>query len=304
MASNNNVMNPLSYPNDQSFGTGAMDTSTENDNFEAQGARKPWLKRPGGAIVKVAPDVKRRRRNYQAKKLMIPKNPLMILNELKPGLPYNISEKSENNQTVFVVSVEIDGSTFLGQAPSKKLAQQEAAESALRGLYFDKLMDQLVKKEDEDTPMKEEDSQTDAVKNQVPEDDTPWSSLASLAMFKLAALWQGSTKPFGLVTSQNSSLNQGKIPSNPSENSTLSPCPKGKLPSNAAEVNPVMLLHQISPQSKFTEQARDVRNGATVFTLTVDFNGQYFCGSATNKKTAKKICAKAALQSYGVEYTD
>lgn len=57
--------------------------------------------------MKVAPDVKRRRRNYQAKKLMIPKNPLMILNELKPGLPYNISEKNENNQTVFVVSVEV-----------------------------------------------------------------------------------------------------------------------------------------------------------------------------------------------------
>lgn len=94
-----------------------------------------------------------------------------------------------------------------------------------------------------------------------------------------------------------------------------------------------MLLNQISPQSKFTEHARDVRNGLTVFTLAVDFNGQAYIGSgkvtiqfkydlqkcswifliilflyfyltATKKKAAKKICAKSALKSLGVEYDD
>lgn len=63
------------------------------------------------------------------------------------------------------------------------------------------------------------------------------------------------------------------------QNTTPNPCFKGKLPPNAHEVDPVMLLYQISPNSKFTEQERDVRNGATVFTLTVDFHGQVFCGS-------------------------
>ena len=54
---------------------------------------------------------------------------------------------------------------------------------------------------------------------------------------------------------------------------------KAKLPSNASEVDPVMLLNQISPCSKFVEMSRDVRNGATVFTLSVDFNGASYVGS-------------------------
>lgn len=146
---------------------------------------------------------------------------------------------------------QIDGQTFSGQAQSKKLAQQDAAESALRGLYFDKLIDQLVKKEGKayncqfDTvcrkicftafwfpvlqmktlqwrrkTVRSERNinnkilkrrgyylilfsiQADGVLKSHPEDDTPWSSLASLAMFKLAAMWQSSTKPLAPVTTQ------------------------------------------------------------------------------------------------------
>lgn len=54
---------------------------------------------------------------------------------------------------------------------------------------------------------------------------------------------------------------------------------KAKLPSNASDVDPVMLLNQINPCSKFVEMSRDVRNGATVFTISVDFNGASYVGS-------------------------
>lgn len=48
----NNVVVPMAFSTEQNFPvTNSMDTSTvENENFDAQAARKPWLKRPGAAI--------------------------------------------------------------------------------------------------------------------------------------------------------------------------------------------------------------------------------------------------------------
>lgn len=55
-----------------------------------------------------------------------------------------------------------------------------------------------------------------------------------------------------------------------------------------------MLLYQLSPTSKFSEQERDVRNGATVFTLTVDFMGQVFYGSGKSCITFSQEAKEAA----------
>ena len=40
----------------------------------------------------------------------------------------------------------MEGQTFSGQGLNKKQAQAEAAEAVLRGIYFNKLIDQLAKK--------------------------------------------------------------------------------------------------------------------------------------------------------------
>ncbi|KAK3929314.1 Double-stranded RNA-specific editase 1 [Frankliniella fusca] len=284
----------------------------ENGDGSDQTPKKPWMKRAGAPITKVAPDVKRRRRNYQAKKLLAPKNPLMVLNELRPGLPFTFLDRSNgSSQPHFIATVEIDAKTFSGQGISKKQAQQDAAENALKGLFFDKLVDQLMKKEEGDVEMKDvnqsfNDSEIDGKTQSHPEDDTPWSALASFAMFKLVTLWQNSESKNSASTfttesiSPLSAFNQ-QIPLQQSQPMAGA---LGKLPPNPTEIDPVMLLNQISPFSKFTELERDVRDGSTVFTLTVEFNGQSFSGSATKKKTAKKICAKNALKSYGVQYPD
>ncbi|XP_026281926.1 double-stranded RNA-specific editase B2 [Frankliniella occidentalis] len=307
-------MNPF-YQQSQNLPGLKMDSvETENSDGSDAAIRKPWMKRPGAPITKVAPDVKRRRKNYQAKKLLAPKNPLMVLNELKPGLPFTILDKSNgSSQPNFIASVEIDGRTFSGQGISKKQAQQDAAENALKGLFFDKLVDQLMKKDDGDVEMKDvnqtsvkTDVPADPKPQTIPEDDTPWSSLASFAMFKLVNLWQNAD-----MKSSGHSISSESIPALSAFNQfPIQPQPQinvgalGKLPPNPSEIDPVMLLNQISPFSKFTELERDVRDGSTVFTLTVEFNGQSFSGSASKKKLAKKICAKNALKSYGVVYAD
>lgn len=302
---------PIPAPSSESNVKMEVITVNDNGNSEEQTApRKPWMKRAGGPIVKVAPEVKRRRKNYQARKLLMPKNPLMILNELKPAAVFNFLEKSKEGSPTssFEAIIEVDGLTFSALGQSKKQAQQEAAETCLRSLYFDKLLDQLMKKDgnqgaseksvEGDAEMKDAnaptDDQTDGAtkSHQIPEDDTPWSGLASLAMYKLVSFWHS---PCNIGV--QSSLLTKPVPD--------SPAPVvGKVPPNPTQMDPVMVLNQMSPHSKFTEETRDVRSGATVFTISVNFNGSKYFGQATKKRLAKKICAKAALETVGIKYSD
>ncbi|KAG8432659.1 hypothetical protein GDO86_017048 [Hymenochirus boettgeri] len=64
------------------------------------------------------------------------KNPVMILNELRPGLKYEfISESGESHAKNFVMSVTVDNQTFEGSGRNKKLAKARAAQSALAALF-------------------------------------------------------------------------------------------------------------------------------------------------------------------------
>lgn len=64
------------------------------------------------------------------------KNPVMLLNELKPGLKYEVEECGDSPATKrFVMTVSIDNHTFEGSGASKKLAKQACARMALTTLY-------------------------------------------------------------------------------------------------------------------------------------------------------------------------
>ncbi|KAM9844972.1 double-stranded RNA-specific editase B2-like [Aulostomus maculatus] len=61
------------------------------------------------------------------------KNPLVHLNELRPGLHYEVVSKTGLlHAPVFSVGVEVNGVHFEGQGPTKKQAKMRAAEVALR----------------------------------------------------------------------------------------------------------------------------------------------------------------------------
>ncbi|XP_075407014.1 double-stranded RNA-specific editase B2 [Tenrec ecaudatus] len=62
-----------------------------------------------------------------------PKNALVQLHELKPGLQYTmVSQTGPVHAPVFAVAVEVNGLTFEGTGPTKKKAKMRAAELALR----------------------------------------------------------------------------------------------------------------------------------------------------------------------------
>uniref|UniRef100_A0A671SDH5 Double-stranded RNA-specific editase 1-like n=1 Tax=Sinocyclocheilus anshuiensis TaxID=1608454 RepID=A0A671SDH5_9TELE len=64
---------------------------------------------------------------------VLPKNALMQLNEIKPGLQYKLlSQTGPVHAPVFIMTVEVNGQLFEGSGPTKKKAKLNAAEKALR----------------------------------------------------------------------------------------------------------------------------------------------------------------------------
>uniref|UniRef100_A0A8B9KJG1 DRBM domain-containing protein n=1 Tax=Astyanax mexicanus TaxID=7994 RepID=A0A8B9KJG1_ASTMX len=64
-----------------------------------------------------------------------PKNALVQLNELRPGLQYRtVSQTGPVHAPLFSIAVEVNGLTFEGTGPTKKKAKMQAAELALRSL--------------------------------------------------------------------------------------------------------------------------------------------------------------------------
>uniref|UniRef100_A0A668AZD2 Adenosine deaminase RNA specific B2 (inactive) n=1 Tax=Myripristis murdjan TaxID=586833 RepID=A0A668AZD2_9TELE len=62
-----------------------------------------------------------------------PKNALVQLNELRPGLQYRmVSQTGPVHAPIFSIAVEVNGLTFEGTGPTKKKAKMRAAELALR----------------------------------------------------------------------------------------------------------------------------------------------------------------------------
>ncbi|KAM4706301.1 double-stranded RNA-specific editase B2 [Rhinophrynus dorsalis] len=65
------------------------------------------------------------------------KNPVVMLNELRPGLRYVCLSETVEKQRIkhFVMAMRVDGRTFEGTGRSKKMAKAEAAQAALQTLF-------------------------------------------------------------------------------------------------------------------------------------------------------------------------
>lgn len=64
---------------------------------------------------------------------VMPKNALVQLNELKPGLQYKVvSQTGPVHAPIFAIAVEVNGFLFEGTGPTKKKAKMRAAEMALQ----------------------------------------------------------------------------------------------------------------------------------------------------------------------------
>lgn len=273
---------------------------------------KPWKKHKA-ATFKVNKLLKRRRQNARFRKLLIPKNAIMVLNELQPGISFEADEQMNAfSQLVYTVKINVDGATYTGEGSSKAAAKAAAAELAVKGLILKKITESGIKRatsasaeaveEDMDTASGDDVSEKGSINGRrpIPEDEVPWGSLASFALFKLFADWkaQGTNIPPSISSPQ---LTPKPIPKVAGSKPATAPM-KGNIPDNPETLHPVTLVGRLYPGTLFSEISREGHAPHLTFCIGATVNGVQYTGTARNKKEAKKNCAIEILKAANIPY--
>ncbi|XP_036120323.1 double-stranded RNA-specific editase B2 [Molossus molossus] len=208
---------------------------------------------------------------------MAPKNALVQLHELRPGLQYRIvSQTGPVHAPVFAVAVEVNGLTFEGTGPTKKKAKMRAAELALRSfVQFPNACQAHLAMGSSASPC------TDFTSDQADFPDTLFKQFEPVAP---------------------SVAFPGRRPAEPE---LLSPaCRRGQLLRHTLDLvapgerNPVVVLNQLRAGLRYvclSEPADKQRPRSFIMAVSVD--GRTFEGSGRSKKLAKGQAAQAALQA-------
>uniref|UniRef100_A0A8C6XB12 Adenosine deaminase RNA specific B1 n=1 Tax=Naja naja TaxID=35670 RepID=A0A8C6XB12_NAJNA len=218
---------------------------------------------------------------------VLPKNALMQLNEIKPGLQYKLlSQTGPVHAPIFVMAVEVNGQLFEGSGPTKKKAKLHAAEKALRSFV------QFPNASEAHLAMGRTLSiNTDFTSDQADFSDTLFNGFENPVQsdhsFYLESNGDGSftsNADFSLSSVVTSSFIQSSLPT-PSPYASTS----GK--------NPVMILNELRPGLKYEFISESGESHAKNFVMAVSVDGQTFEGSGRNKKLAKARAAQSALAS-------
>ncbi len=214
----------------------------------------------------------------------LPKNALMQLNELKPGLEYKLENQSGPvHAPVFVMSVEVNGQSFVGEGSTKKKAKLIAAEKALASFV------QL--------PNASEAHQ--ALGRQIQTGDFTSDSAADVN----SSLFNN-FDPSSAAKGGDGGEQKGVNGSGGAGNQGTTPLAQRPLPSQPAGKNPVMILNEIRPGTKYEFVSETGESHSKCFVMSVTVDTETFQGSGRNKKMAKARAAQAALQKiFNLEFT-
>ncbi|GLV32982.1 DISCO Interacting Protein 1 [Carabus blaptoides fortunei] len=294
---------------------------------EADLKKKPFFRTT--KTGKISRKERRGRRNQRLRKILQPKNPLMVLNELVGGHKFTVLEKDKLptdqyylEPDMFLASVLIDGVEHVGYGKNKAAAKSAAAEVALKHLILTKLRnvsnklsntttttssvaassstivaDTGLMECDGDVSMSsagEADSETGSA---CPDDeDISWLPIASFAMYKLFSSWDTA----GILDEQQ--VQDVRAPVN--TGTPVAKRPAKELPLNPHLMNPVMLLNQMKPGTTYEDVAKEGNSPYTIFTVRTTVDGHEFYGKGGNKKMARKNCAYAACSKlFGLHYS-
>jgi hypothetical protein len=168
---------------------------------------------------------------------------------------------------------------------SKPLARQNAAENALKALLLEKMTAASMKARIDAESEVQANSSLDGAKEEnnddnnamdiSTEDEIPWSSLASFALYKLFLEWhnQGTSVPVprpGLPSTKGIKKENTNTPKTPVQK---------ELPPNPTNIHPVMLLNQMRPGLTYVELNRVGNPPNTMFTLAVEVDGVEYSGT-------------------------
>lgn len=217
---------------------------------------------------------------------VLPKNALMQLNEIRPGLQYRLlSQTGPIHAPVFVMTVEVNGQLFEGSGPTKKKAKLTAAEKALRSFVQFSNASVAHVALGRTPPV-----YTDFTSDWADVQNVLFNTFESSAVddsFYFASSGTG----FPLLPSPIPNLIQAPLPA---AHPTFVSLTSGK--------NPVMILNELRPRLKYDFVSESGESHAKNFVVTVTVDSLVFQGSGRNKRLAKSRAAQAALSAlYNVQ---
>lgn len=251
--------------NKSSAGCGRKRSLKESNNGHAHSTYRPKKRKVPGHVL--------------------PKNALMQLNEMKPGLQYKLlSQTGPVHAPVFVITVEVNGQLFEGSGHTKKKAKMIAAEKALH------LLVQSSNTSEANTTT----GQASSVHMDFTSDETEMlfnafdTSTYGHDSLYFASHNNKSFTPMGIKYPLLPSLDPNLV------QASLLP-PASVLISPTSDKNPVMLLNELRPRVKYDFVSESGQSHAKNFVMSVTVDAQHFQGSGQNKKLAKARAAQAAL---------
>lgn len=198
------------------------------------------------------------------------KNALVHLNELRPGLRYDITARSGPlHAPVFSVGVEVDGVRFEGRGPTVKRAKLRAAEAALRSFI------------------------------QFPNTSQALATVGNLST-TFTDFTADQEDPGGLLAEGSSGWGGGRQRRNHGQlvRVTLVSSTRQKPGALLGPPSPVVMLNKLLPGLRYTCLTDRVHRRPTRrFIMVVRVEGKVFEGCGRSKRAAKAQAAAAALGS-------
>jgi len=282
-------------------------------------------------VVKARPipnAIKKKRSNFRLRKMIVPKAPLCVLNEMVGQVNYSFVDTHPGavaqanahlrpgmpKMELFTAQCNLEGQVFQGTGPSKQIAKNIAAEHAIQHVFM--------KKFEESKAKEQKDPETgEPLKPNQMEDETPWAQLASLSLFKLFNDWQAQgyqipvelwkapetsgTAPGGAGAAGGAAGAAPGASGDQAEAERKPQQPAKKMPDNPTERHPVQLLNELRGGVAYTLSGETGAPPNTVFTIATEIDGRTFYGTGKNKKDAKKNCAVEVLKEiYQVVYPE
>lgn len=227
----------------------------------------------------------------------IPKNALMQLNEMRPGLEFRFeSQTGPVHAPVFTMAVEVNGQTFRGTGTTKKKAKMMAAEAALQSFV----------------QFRNASEAHHAMGRQVVSSGDFTDEMAEIESTSLFNDFENQGGGGGGSGSGSGGGSDSDAPNSESSgggavtngSTRKAPRTKAHVPAQPGDKNPVMILNEMRPGVKYEFVSETGESHSKCFTMALELDGQRFQGSGRNKKVAKSRAAQAALMKvFGLDFS-
>merc|ERR1719511_413145 len=236
---------------------------------------------------------KRKLINTEVRLNIIPKAPLIVLNELCGYVVFDVVENSTQNEIPeYIACCEIEEEIFSGKGPTKFIAKNICAEHAIKGIF--------IKRHERANNFKE-DGRANPIKDYAEEENAAWRGLACIGLFKMFNDWSAEGFDVPDWFFKPPSIELAKPSTVPVRN-------KKHIPKNPTDHHPVSLLTMMYGQADYKDMGCVGEGVIKIFTINVELdsgtdNAKVYTGQGRTKKDAKKNCAMNALKGkYDIDY--